>query len=117
MKVKRKPLIPYLLLGTLLAYIMHRAYVLYSMAPEPDITNLFKPYAYVLEKITERPYFYWNTSPLALLAALVGFFYHLSSPSRYLTKNILSLVIQIRKLFYFGLKFSEKSVYKSNTLC
>ena len=44
-------------------------------------------------------------------------FYHLSSPSRYLTKNILSLVIQIRKLFYFGLKFSVKSVYKSNTLC
>lgn len=74
MTVKRKSLIPYLLLGTLLAYIMHRAYVLYSMAPEPDITNLFKPYTYVLEKITERPYFYWNTSPLALLAALVGFF-------------------------------------------
>ena len=46
-----------------------------------------------------------------------AFFYHLSSPSRYLTKNILSLVIQIRKLFYFGLKFSVKSVYKSNTLC
>ena len=44
-------------------------------------------------------------------------FYHLSSPSRYLTKNILSLVIQIWKLFYFGLKFSVKSVYKSNTLC
>nr|WP_239515233.1 hypothetical protein [Streptococcus suis] len=28
-------------------------------------------------------------------------FYHLSSSSRYLTKNILCLVIQIRKLFYF----------------
>ncbi|HFR3160296.1 TPA: helix-turn-helix domain-containing protein, partial [Streptococcus suis] len=27
------------------------------------------------------------------------FFYHLSSSSRYLTKNILCLVIQIRKLF------------------
>ncbi|MGQ7373591.1 hypothetical protein ACTGW9_05520, partial [Streptococcus suis] len=46
---------------------------------------------------------------------LGAIFYHLSSPSRYLTKNILSLVIQIKKLFYFGLKFSVKSVYKSNT--
>ncbi len=45
------------------------------------------------------------------------FFYHLSSSSRYLTKNILCLVIQIRKLFYFGLKFSVKSAYKTNTLC
>ncbi|MCK3869850.1 transposase [Streptococcus suis] len=44
-------------------------------------------------------------------------FYHLSSSSRYLTKNILCLVIQIRKLFYFGLKFSVKSAYKTNTLC
>ncbi|MGQ7429447.1 ADP-dependent NAD(P)H-hydrate dehydratase, partial [Streptococcus suis] len=42
-------------------------------------------------------------------------FYHLSSSSRYLTKNILCLVIQIRKLFYFGLKFSVKSAYKTNT--
>ncbi|MEG3288837.1 hypothetical protein RFK91_09895, partial [Streptococcus suis] len=36
------------------------------------------------------------------------FFYHLSSPSRYLTKNILSSIVKIRKLFYFGLKFSVK---------
>ncbi|MBS8059293.1 DNA-binding response regulator, partial [Streptococcus suis] len=33
------------------------------------------------------------------------FFYHLSSPSRYLTKNILSSIVKIRKLFYFGLHF------------
>ncbi|WP_174851312.1 hypothetical protein [Streptococcus suis] len=59
-----------------------------------------------------------------ILAKYVGwgglansFFYHLSSSSRYLTKNILCLVIQIRKLFYFGLKFSVKSAYKTNTLC
>ncbi len=38
----------------------------------------------------------------------VAFFYHLSSLSRYLMKNILCLVIQIRKLFYFGLKFRVK---------
>ncbi|MBS8026827.1 DNA-binding response regulator, partial [Streptococcus suis] len=37
------------------------------------------------------------------------FFYHLSSPSRYLTKNILSSIVKIRKLFYFGLHFSVKS--------
>ncbi|MEG3266412.1 hypothetical protein RFK55_09150, partial [Streptococcus suis] len=36
-------------------------------------------------------------------------FYHLSSPSRYLTKNILSSIVKIRKLFYFGLNFSVKS--------
>ncbi|HFI2658543.1 TPA: hypothetical protein ACGO67_001954 [Streptococcus suis] len=54
---------------------------------------------------------------LATVYSFTGFFfYHLSSPSRYLTKNILSLVIQIWNLFYFGLKFSVKSVYKSNTL-
>ncbi|CYW62947.1 hypothetical protein HO736_00010 [Streptococcus suis] len=46
-----------------------------------------------------------------------AFFYHLSSSSRYLTKNILCLVIQIRKLFYFGLKLRVKSAYKTNTLC
>ena len=45
------------------------------------------------------------------------FFYHLSILSRYLMNHILSSVIQIWKLFYFGLKFSVKSVYKSNTLC
>ncbi|TQE45754.1 DNA-binding response regulator, partial [Streptococcus suis] len=32
-------------------------------------------------------------------------------------KNILCLVIQIRKLFYFGLKLRVKSAYKTNTLC
>ncbi|MCG9919469.1 hypothetical protein MDL68_09610, partial [Streptococcus suis] len=39
---------------------------------------------------------------------LGAFFYHLSSSSRYLTKNILCLVIQIRKLFSFGLKLRVK---------
>ncbi|KPA60899.1 hypothetical protein XK26_11370 [Streptococcus suis] len=59
-----------------------------------------------------------------ILAKYVGwgglansFFYHLSSPSRYLTKNILSSIVKIRKLFYFGLHFSVKSAYKTNTLC
>ncbi|MDW8649167.1 hypothetical protein Q7V74_02140, partial [Streptococcus suis] len=36
-------------------------------------------------------------------------FYHLSSLSRYLMNNILNSVVKIRKLFYFGLKFSVKS--------
>ncbi|WP_408907709.1 hypothetical protein [Streptococcus suis] len=44
-------------------------------------------------------------------------FYYLSSLSRYLTKNILSSIVKIRKLFYFGLHFSVKSAYKTNTLC
>lgn len=74
MELKRKRLLPYLLLSLLLAYLTHRAYVLYCMAPQADMTNLFAPYTYVFEKITEPPYFYWNTSPLALLSALVGFF-------------------------------------------
>ncbi|WP_261307567.1 TetR/AcrR family transcriptional regulator, partial [Streptococcus suis] len=39
-----------------------------------------------------------------LFHTLEAIFYHLSSSSRYLTKNILCLVIQIRKLFSFGLK-------------
>ena len=74
MTMKRKPLLPYLLLSTFLAFLTHRAYVLYSMAPPADMTNFFKPYTYVLEKITIPPYFYWNISPLAILSALVGFF-------------------------------------------
>ncbi|VTT23968.1 Uncharacterised protein [Streptococcus dysgalactiae subsp. equisimilis] len=74
MELKRKRLLPYLLLSLLLAYLTHRAYVLYCMAPQADMTNLFAPYTYVFEKITEPPYFYWNTSPLAILSALVGFF-------------------------------------------
>ncbi|MGQ7379559.1 hypothetical protein ACTGVN_02720 [Streptococcus suis] len=57
----------------------------------------------------------------AILATVYGFtgffFYRLSSLSRYLTKNILSSIVKIWKLFYFGLKFSVKRVYKSNTLC
>ena len=52
-----------------------------------------------------------------VIGLCVTYFYYLSSLSRHLMKNILSLVIQIWKLFYFGLKFSVKSVYKSNTLC
>lgn len=74
MELKRKRLLPYLLLSLLLAYLTHRAYILYCMAPQTDMINLFAPYTYVFEKITEPPYFYWNTSPLALLSALVGFF-------------------------------------------
>ena len=45
------------------------------------------------------------------------FFYYLSSLSRHLMNTILSSVIQIWKLFYFGLNFSVKSAYKTNTLC
>ncbi|MHA2621985.1 VirD4-like conjugal transfer protein, CD1115 family [Streptococcus agalactiae] len=73
MTFRRKPLLPYLLFSLLLAFCTHRAYVLYSLAPQADMTNLFKPFTYVLEEYLNAPYFYWNTSPLALLAALVGF--------------------------------------------
>ncbi|MDW8733330.1 helix-turn-helix transcriptional regulator, partial [Streptococcus suis] len=45
-----------------------------------------------------------------------SFFYHLSSSSRYLTKNILCLVIQIRKLFSFGLKFRVKKSTRNEHL-
>lgn len=73
MKPKRKPFLPYLLLSLFLAFLTHRAYVLYSLAPQADMTNLFKPYTYVLEEYLNAPYFYWNISPLALFSALVGF--------------------------------------------
>lgn len=73
MKLKRKPFLPYLLLSVFLAFLVHRTYVLYSLAPQPDMTNLFKPYTYILEEYLNAPYFYWNTSPLAILSALVGF--------------------------------------------
>ncbi|QLL49197.1 hypothetical protein DK875_04675 [Streptococcus suis] len=43
-------------------------------------------------------------------------FYHLSSSSRYLTKNILCLVIQIRKLFSFGLKLRVKKSTRNEHL-
>ncbi len=43
-------------------------------------------------------------------------FYHLSSLSRHLTKNILSSVVKIRKLFYFGLKFSVKKCIQKQHL-
>ncbi len=45
-----------------------------------------------------------------------AFFYHLSSSSRYLTKNILCLVIQIRKLFSFGLKLRVKKSTRNEHL-
>ncbi|WP_238144163.1 hypothetical protein [Streptococcus suis] len=55
--------------------------------------------------------------PDGKLFSIRAVFYYLSSPSRYLTKNILSSIVKISKLFYFGLKFSVKSAYKTNTLC
>ncbi|HEN9895003.1 TPA: VirD4-like conjugal transfer protein, CD1115 family [Streptococcus agalactiae] len=73
MKLKRKPFLPYLLLCLLLAFLTHRAYVLYSLAPQAEMTDLFEPYTYVLEEYLNAPYIYWNTSPLALFSALVGF--------------------------------------------
>ncbi|MGQ7374519.1 hypothetical protein ACTGW9_10460, partial [Streptococcus suis] len=42
------------------------------------------------------------------------FFYHLSSLSRYLMKNMLRSIVKIRKLFSFELKFRVKSAYKTN---
>ena len=38
-------------------------------------------------------------------------FYHLSSISRYLMKNSLSSIVKLRKLSFFELKFSVKSVH------
>ena len=74
MKLQKKPLIPYLIISLFLAFLTHRAYVLYSIAPKPDMSNLFSQYTYVLEKYVEQPYFYPNFSPIAILAAMVGFF-------------------------------------------
>ncbi len=74
MKLQKKPLIPYLIISLVLAFLTHRAYALYSIAPEPDMTNLFSQYTFVLEKYVKPPYFYPNFSPFAILAAMVGFF-------------------------------------------
>ena len=74
MKFQKKPLIPYLIISLVLAFLTHRAYALYSIAPKPDMTNLFSQYTFVLEKYVEPPYFYPNFSPFAILAAMVGFF-------------------------------------------
>lgn len=74
MKLQKKPLIPYLIISLFLAFLTHRAYVLYRLAPEPDMADLFGQYTYVLEHYLDRPIFYFNTSPLAILVALVGFF-------------------------------------------
>lgn len=73
MKVQKKPFFPYLVLSLILAWVTYRCYSLYSTAPEPDMTQLFSQYTYVLENFFNPPYFYWTSSPLALLSALVGF--------------------------------------------
>lgn len=73
MKIQKKPFLPYLLLSLILAWATYRCYILYSIAPEPDMTQLFSQYTYVLENFFNPPYFYWTSSPLALLSALVGF--------------------------------------------
>lgn len=74
MKLQKKPLIPYLIISLVLAFLTHRAYALYSIAPKPDMTNLFSQYTFVLEKYVEPPYFYPNFNPFAILTAMVGFF-------------------------------------------
>ena len=43
-------------------------------------------------------------------------FYYLSSLSRHLMNTILSSVVKIRKLFYFGLKFSVKKCIQKQHL-
>lgn len=73
MKVQKKPFFPYLVLSLILALVTYRCYTLYSIAPEPDMTQLFSQYTYVLENFFNPPYFYWTSGPLALLSALVGF--------------------------------------------
>ncbi|SDB22144.1 type IV secretion system protein VirD4 [Streptococcus henryi] len=73
MQVKQRPFLPYLLLSLCFAYISHRCFSLYQLAPEPDMTNLFSQYSYILEHFFDPPILYWNISPLALLSALVGF--------------------------------------------
>ncbi|OCM14645.1 VirD4-like conjugal transfer protein, CD1115 family [Streptococcus agalactiae] len=74
MQVQKKPFFPYLLLSLVLAFATHRCYVLYSVAPEPDMTNLFSQYTYVFKNFFVSPYLYFDISPLDLLSALVGFF-------------------------------------------
>lgn len=73
MTIKRKPFLPYFLLGVLLAFCCHRAYALYALAPAPSMTEPFSPYVYVLDHYIEAPYFYSDHSSLALLFALIGF--------------------------------------------
>src|SRR5699024_12822545 len=57
-----------------LAFVTNRDYVLYTLAPKACLTNLFRPLSFVLTKYVEAPYFYVDVTPLAILAALVGFF-------------------------------------------
>ncbi|MGT2637029.1 VirD4-like conjugal transfer protein, CD1115 family [Streptococcus ratti] len=73
MKVQKKPFFPYLVLSLILALVTYRCYTLYSIAPEPDMTQLFSQYTYVLENFFNPPYFYWTSGPLAFLSVLVGF--------------------------------------------
>ena len=49
--------------------------------------------------------------PFENLFMLSVFFYHLSSISRYLMKNSLSSIVKLRKVSFFELKFSVKSVH------
>ena len=78
-----------------------------------NITNIVVKFTFPTNRISSidlcKPCQSWANS-MAL------FFYYLSSLSRYLTKNILSLVIQIWKLFYFGLKFSVKKCIQKQHL-
>lgn len=57
MTYQKKPFLPYLLLSFILAFCTHRAYALYSLAPEPNMTDLFGQYTYVLEHYFDRPIF------------------------------------------------------------
>ncbi|WP_420156195.1 hypothetical protein, partial [Streptococcus suis] len=68
---------------------------------------------FVLQPLTYNPHFLLGCFYIGFLLGLVYvcgqlFFYHLSSLSRYLMKNILSSIVKIRKLFSFGLKFRVK---------
>ena len=56
----------------------------------------------------------WQTLSQSIVTHKVAasvLFYHLSSISRYLMKNSLSSIVTLRKLSFFELKFSVKSVH------
>ena len=71
---RKKRFFPYVLLGLFLAFLFHRAGVLYTLAPKPKgSSQIFSQYVYVIEHYMDAPYVYLQLELMPLVCVLVGF--------------------------------------------
>lgn len=71
---QRRKFWPYAIMGLIFAYLSHRLVAEFRAAPKPrGVLDPFAQLPYALDHFLKRPYFLWDTSQFALMAAAIGF--------------------------------------------